>query len=300
MKHKQFPLFHEVFGVSKSDLHTPGPDVVALARASKYLTLEMYGETHNKPATENVFYERLVRYINKASSPSSLHVLVEHATTLCKVTDGVITTIPQFGSDYVWYHANKDIQCIDARLEAGLMSAREVSAMLDFLSQKGDSMDLNKLKKIVQRVGGLLTNDGPYFNIFQEFVQSHQDPYAILFDNTRKLLKQIIASSRPDDGTRHLVYSLVENVHNLGSLFLDMYIMDRVSELIAESEEKKSQVHVVLLTGRNHVIRLAHRLHKVRLFVRDPDGGPLFELEPEQTKNKVYKKYEEAAFAVLG
>lgn len=229
--------------------------------------VELFGEIHN--SRDNGFYIELF----KKNLLKDAVVLVEHSSVLCHLHE---REHPLFenakGSEYIFFQrmkANKDVVCVDNRIEKGLFSAMEEHSIMRFFENQDFSREYvaslkNILEDIYRVVGNCVSNKEIFMMLYPEefamFIATIVRQYKILLSISKKrdavsFLKK--KGDLIDDVANGIVASrtgqlLIKNIQKVGSMLVDVNILQSI--LSAKTNT------VIVFTGAAHVIKLVEKL----------------------------------------
>ena len=227
------------------------PPIIAKGEIGKK-NIFIYGEIHS--SIDNEFYEKeFSKFIDKKDTP---YFLVEHSTLMPDIEHIDPRLRNQFmkddgsviakGSEWIWYvfNKNKNLLCIDNRLENGFMSSH-LERQLDQLDVPTFFFALELtlkaclvVKEKVEKVGGMLKE--LFINLLETIKQQSM------------LILQIIKTGKDSEKLHELKDSLIRNMIRISSVSMDVHI---VYTLTHDFSRKRKDVHIFV--GMCHAIRLA-------------------------------------------
>ena len=255
----------------KVDISSPMSIVGFLRDGRK---IEIYGENHAKKITKKNTYTELIPHIKKEKPL----VLVEHSTALCYTHDITPkmkeTMLSTGGNQTIFLHLKdkyKDIECIDNRIEIGLLSAVQEIQLAKFLDGAQESYNegwAEKSKEIalffIPVVQSILHEIIKRFRgtIFEEFEKKYKETFLnqiMIVTMILRLLgegklnfQDIIRISDMNLPVYNLFLRILEeilvNIKRFGSIIVDINILKHI--------EKNPGRDIMIFCGNNHLERL--------------------------------------------
>jgi len=255
----------------KVDISSPMSIVGFLRDGRK---IEIYGENHAKKITKKNTYTELIPHIKKEKPL----VLVEHSTTLCYTHDITPkmreTMLSTGGNQTIFLHLKdkyKDIECIDNRIEVGLLSAEQEIKLAKFLDGAQESYNegwAEKSKEIahffIPVVQSILREIIKRFRgtIFEELEKNYKETFLnqiMIVTMILRLLgegklnfQDIIRISDMNVPVYNLFLRILEeilvNIKRFGSIIVDINILKHI--------EKNPGRDIMIFCGNNHLERL--------------------------------------------
>ena len=259
------------FIFEKVDISSPMSIVGFLRDGRK---IEIYGENHAKKITKKNTYTELIPHIKKEKPL----VLVEHSTALCYTHDITPkmkeTMLSTGGNQTIFVHLKdkyKDIECIDNRIEIGLLSAVQEIQLAKFLDGAQESYNegwAEKSKEIalffIPVVQSILHEIIKRFRgtIFEEFEKKYKETFLnqiMIVTMILRLLgegklnfQDIIRISDMNLPVYNLFLRILEhiliNIKRFGSIIVDINILKHI--------EKNPGRDIMIFCGNNHLERL--------------------------------------------
>ena len=255
----------------KVDISSPMSIVGFLRDGRK---IEIYGENHEKKLTKKNTYTELIPHIKKEKPL----VLVEHSTALCYTHDITPkmkeTMLSTGGNQTIFVHLKdkyKDIECIDNRIEVGLLSAVQEIKLAKFLDGAQESYNegcAEKSKEIalffIPVVQSILREIIKRFRgtIFEELEKNYKETFLnqiMIVTMILRLLgegklnfQDIIRISDMNVPVYNLFLRILEeilvNIKRFGSIIVDINILKHI--------EKNPGRDIMIFCGNNHLERL--------------------------------------------